>query len=140
MRSPRDLRGVGITLVGVVLLFAAVFAASYALAHQEHQHHAQSVLLRSERAAMAKIATRSHGASCQVAGVQPGSAAQKAGIVVGDRLRAVNGTPTDNATAFIAYVKSHAGMPVTLQVERGGQAGHGDHAGVLGQLQHEEPH
>jgi sortase A len=68
----RDLRRVGITLVGVVLLFAAVFAASYALAHQEHQHHAQAVLIQSERAAMATIATRSHGASCQVAGVQPG--------------------------------------------------------------------
>ena len=30
------------------------------------------MLLASERAAMAKIAARSHGASCQVAGVQPG--------------------------------------------------------------------
>ena len=67
-----DLRRVGVTLVGVVLLFAAVFAASYALAHQEHQHHAQAVLLGSERAAMAKIAAQSHGASCQVAGVSPG--------------------------------------------------------------------
>jgi len=72
MRALRDLRRVGITLVGVVLLFAAVFAASYAAAHQEHQRHAQTVLIESERAAMAKIATRSHGASCQVAGVQPG--------------------------------------------------------------------
>ena len=47
---------------------------SYAFAHQEHQHHAQAVLLASERAAMAKIAAQSHGASCQVAGVQPGPA------------------------------------------------------------------
>jgi LPXTG-site transpeptidase (sortase) family protein len=68
----RDLRGVGITLLGVALLFGAVFAGSYALAHQEHQHHAQAVLLGSERAAMAKIAAQSHGASCQVAGVRPG--------------------------------------------------------------------
>lgn len=66
------MRRVGVTLVGVVLLFGAIFAASYALAHQEHQRRAQAVLLRSERAAMAKIATQSHGASCQVAGVQPG--------------------------------------------------------------------
>ena len=72
VRPFRDLRRVGITLVGVVLLFAAVFAGSYALAHQEHQHHAQAVLISSERAAMAKIAAQSHGASCQVAGVQPG--------------------------------------------------------------------
>ena len=62
----------GVTLVGVVLLFGAIFAGSYAFAHQEHQHHAQAVLLASERAAMAKIARQSHGASCQVAGVQPG--------------------------------------------------------------------
>src|SRR6185437_1183244 len=72
MMGMRDLRRVGITLVGVVLLFGAVFAGSYALAHQEHQRHAQAVLLSSERAAMAKIAAQSHGASCQVAGVRPG--------------------------------------------------------------------
>jgi regulator of sigma E protease len=62
------------------------------------------------------------GGKLTVAGVQPDSAAQKAGLAIGDRLRAVDGVPTDNATAFIAYVKSHAGTPVTLQVERGGQA------------------
>ena len=60
------------TFLGVALLFGAVFAGSYALAHQEHQHHAQAVLIRSERAAMAKVAAQSHGASCQVAGVSPG--------------------------------------------------------------------
>jgi sortase A len=70
--SVRDVRAVGVTLVGVILLFGAIFAGSYAFAHQEHQHHAQAVLLASERAAMAKIARQSHGASCQMAGVQPG--------------------------------------------------------------------
>ena len=72
MRSLRDVRRIGVTLVGVVLLFGAVFAGSYAFAHQEHQHHAQAVLLEAEKAAMAKIAEQRHGASCQVAGVQPG--------------------------------------------------------------------
>ena len=72
MTSLRDVKRMSVTLVGVVLLFAAVFAASYAVAHQEHQHHAAAVLIESERAAMAKIAKQSHGASCQVAGVQPG--------------------------------------------------------------------
>jgi regulator of sigma E protease len=62
------------------------------------------------------------GGKLTVAGVQPDSAAQKAGLAAGDRLHAVDGIPTDNATAFIAYVKSHAGVPMTLQVERGGQA------------------
>ena len=72
MTSLRDVKRMSVTLVGVALLFAAVFAASYAVAHQEHQHHAAAVLIQSERAAMAKIAKQSHGASCQVAGVQPG--------------------------------------------------------------------
>ncbi len=72
MKSLRDVRRLSVTLIGVVLLFTAVFAASYAIAHQAHQHHAQGVLLRSEHAAMAKIAKDSHGASCQVTGVQPG--------------------------------------------------------------------
>jgi regulator of sigma E protease len=71
---------------------------------------------------MSRLGFEPGGGKLVVAGVQPGSAAQKAGLVPGDRLRAVNGIPTDNATAFIAYVKSHAGVPVTLQVERGGQA------------------
>jgi sortase A len=70
--SLRDLKRMSVTLVGVVLLFGAVFAASYALAHQEHQYHAAAVLIESERAAMARIAQQSHGASCQVAGVRPG--------------------------------------------------------------------
>ncbi len=72
MRTFRDLRRVGVTFLGVVLFFGAVFSGSYALAHQGHQHVAQGVLLGSERSAMAKIASERHGASCQVAGVQPG--------------------------------------------------------------------
>ena len=78
---------------------------------------------------MSRLGFEPGGGKLTVAGVQPGSAAQKAGLVAGDRLRAINGMPTDNATAFIAYVKSHAGKPVTLQVERGGQGGHA--AGTL---------
>ena len=62
MTAFRDMDRVGITLIGVVLFFLALFAASYAIAHQEHQRHAAAVLLQSERAAMAKIAKQSHGA------------------------------------------------------------------------------
>jgi sortase A len=72
MTSLKDARRLSVTLVGVVLLFTAVFAASYAAAHQAHQRHAQAVLIASEQAAMARIAQASHGASCQVTGVQPG--------------------------------------------------------------------
>ncbi|MFM0741008.1 RIP metalloprotease RseP [Paraburkholderia xenovorans] len=74
---------------------------------------------------MSRLGFEPGGGKLTVAGVQPGSAAQQAGLVAGDRLRAVDGVPTDNATAFIAYVKSHAGKPVTLQVERGVQSAQG---------------
>jgi len=67
---------------------------------------------------MSRLGFEPGGGKLTVAGVQPGSAAQKAGLVPGDRLRGINGMATDNATAFIAYVKSHAGKPLTLQVER----------------------
>ena len=72
MTSLKDVRRMSVTLIGVVLLFIAIFAASYAYAHQAHQRHAQAVLIASEQVAMAKIARASHGASCQVAGVRPG--------------------------------------------------------------------
>ncbi|HEX7936497.1 MAG TPA: RIP metalloprotease RseP [Paraburkholderia sp.] len=67
---------------------------------------------------MSRLGFEPGGGKLTVAGVQPGSAAQKAGLVPGDRLRAINGVGTDNAGAFIAYVKSHAGQALTLQVER----------------------
>ena len=72
MRSFRAIGRASVTLVGAVLLFVAVFAASYAVAHQAHQRHAQAVLVQSERSAMARIATAGHGASCQLAGVRSG--------------------------------------------------------------------
>ncbi|MBB5418500.1 RIP metalloprotease RseP [Paraburkholderia atlantica] len=81
---------------------------------------------------MSRLGFEPGGGKLTVAGVQAGSAAQKAGLVAGDRLRAINGTPADNAAAFIAYVKSHAGMPVTLRVERGGRGGHT--AGLLEEI------
>jgi regulator of sigma E protease len=46
------------------------------------------------------------GGKLIVAGVQAGSAAQRAGLAAGDRLLSIDGTPTDNATSFIAYIKS----------------------------------
>ncbi len=72
MTSFRHVRRISVTFLGVLFLFSAIFAGSYAMAYQEHQHYAQTVLVASEHSAMAKIAKESHGASCQVAGVQPG--------------------------------------------------------------------
>lgn len=71
---------------------------------------------------MSRLGFEPGGGKLIVANVQPGSAAQQAGLVAGDRLRAIDGKPTDNATAFIGYIKSHAGKTITLQVERGGDA------------------
>jgi sortase A len=72
MTSVRTIRQWGVTLLGVALLFAAIFAGSYALAWKYHQDHAKNVLIQSEHAAIAEIAKQTHGASCQVTGVQPG--------------------------------------------------------------------
>jgi len=61
-----------ITVLGAALFFVATFASTYAIAHQLHQDHAAQVLLKSEQAAMHKIAAKSHGAACQVSGQQTG--------------------------------------------------------------------
>jgi len=70
---------------------------------------------------MTRLGFEPGGGTLSVAAVEPGSAAQNAGLVAGDRVRAVDGKPVDSATAFIAYVKSHAGRSITLQIERGAQ-------------------
>ncbi len=70
---------------------------------------------------MSRLGFEPGGGTLSVAGVQPGSAAERAGLAAGDKLRAVDGHPADNATSFIAYIKSHAGKPITLQIERGAQ-------------------
>jgi sortase A len=67
-----SIRSSAVTLIGVALFFGAIFAGSYAVAHQLHQDHAAQVLIKSEHAAMAKIAAQSHGAACLITGQQPG--------------------------------------------------------------------
>ena len=68
---------------------------------------------------MSRLGFEPGGGTLSVAGVQPGSAALQAGLLTGDRIRAVDGHPADNATTFINYIKSHAGKPIVLQIERG---------------------
>lgn len=70
---------------------------------------------------MARLGLEAGGGTLRVAGVEAGSAAQEAGLAVGDRLRTIDGRPVDSADAFIAYVKARAGKLVNLAVERGGQ-------------------
>ena len=74
---------------------------------------------------MSRLGFEPGGGKLIVAGVQPGSAAQRAGLAAGDRLLAIDGKPTDNATAFIAYIKAHADKAITLQVQRGSETQQG---------------
>ncbi|MEZ2349158.1 RIP metalloprotease RseP [Caballeronia sp. RCC_10] len=68
---------------------------------------------------MDKLGFTPGGGTLTVAGVEAGSAAQKSGLIAGDKLRAIDGRRVDNATRFIDYVKAHGGKPVALVIERG---------------------
>jgi regulator of sigma E protease len=70
---------------------------------------------------MDKLGFTPGGGTLSVAGVEPGSAAQKGGLAAGDKLLAIDGRRIENATAFIDYVKAHGGKPVTLTVQRAGK-------------------
>ena len=50
----------------------------------------------------------------------PGSPAEKAGLVAGDRIVAVDGAPVDDFTALVAKVQPRPGSRLELTVERGG--------------------
>jgi regulator of sigma E protease len=54
--------------------------------------------------------------------VVPGSAAAKAGIRVGDRLRTLNGAPIQSWWGFDESMKKEKEQPVTLEVQSPGQA------------------
>ncbi len=72
MTSFKDVRRMGVTLLGVMLLFTAIFGATYALSHQLHQDHAGNVLLASQKANAARIEVQNHGAACTVSNVKEG--------------------------------------------------------------------
>ena len=71
---------------------------------------------------MDKLGFAPGGGTLAVAGVEAGSAAQKGGLRAGDKLIAIEGRKVENASGFIDFVKTHAGKPVTLTVERDGSA------------------
>ncbi len=60
------------------------------------------------------------GGPLRVGAVQPASAAQRAGLAVGDTLLTVGGEPINGALHFIELIKAHAGRPLALQIERNG--------------------
>jgi len=55
-----------------------------------------------------------------VQAVPAGSAGAKAGIEVGDRLLAVDGTPLGNSLVFVNAISAAPGRDVTIDLERGG--------------------
>jgi regulator of sigma E protease len=55
----------------------------------------------------------------RVGKVHPGEAAEKAGIKTGDVVLAINGAPSDRATALDTFKRS-AGKPLTLRIRRDG--------------------
>ncbi|PJG61783.1 zinc metallopeptidase RseP [Yersinia kristensenii] len=55
-----------------------------------------------------------------LAEVQPGSAAQKAGLQAGDRVVKVNGQLLDRWQSFVLHVRDNPGKALVLDIERGG--------------------
>ncbi|KVC56494.1 RIP metalloprotease RseP [Burkholderia stagnalis] len=71
---------------------------------------------------MARLGFETGGGTLSVASVQPGSAAQQAGLKPGDKLLAIDGERVGGASRFIDAVKHHAGKSLALKIERGGAA------------------
>lgn len=56
-----------------------------------------------------------------VAGIMKGSPAEKAGILEGDKILALNGTAAVSGDQMTAFTSSHAGQSVTITVQRDGR-------------------
>ncbi len=52
--------------------------------------------------------------------IVPGAAAERAGLVSGDRIVRVDASPIDTWEAFVGAVRAHPGAPMVLTVERAG--------------------
>ncbi|KVE27396.1 RIP metalloprotease RseP [Burkholderia singularis] len=69
---------------------------------------------------MARLGFDQGGGALAVTSVQPGSAAQQAGLQPGDTLVALDGARIGSSSRFIDDVKAHAGRPLALRIERAG--------------------
>ena len=59
--------------------------------------------------------------AAKVGQVKPGSPAARAGVQYGDRIVAVDGEKVDGFLVLQEKIRAHAGQPLTLTIERGGQ-------------------
>ncbi|MCY0386308.1 RIP metalloprotease RseP [Robbsia sp. Bb-Pol-6] len=62
------------------------------------------------------------GSAPEVASVEAGSPAARAGLRVGDTVRQVNGAPVTDAGALVALMRANGGRDVRLGIERAGRA------------------
>jgi membrane-associated protease RseP (regulator of RpoE activity) len=60
------------------------------------------------------------GSGAYVEGVDPDSAAERAGLRPGDRIIGINGRPINNNSDVDPFVAASGGRPLTLDVARGG--------------------
>src|SRR5881296_109346 len=59
--------------------------------------------------------------AARVGYVKPQSPAAQAGLRSGDRILAIDGEPVDGWSALQEKVRAHAGQPLAMEIERGGQ-------------------
>ncbi|WP_428852927.1 RIP metalloprotease RseP [Imbroritus primus] len=71
---------------------------------------------------LAALGLQLQGGPVTVTEIVPDSAASRAGLMVGDRIVALDGAPAGNAASLIAAIRSKPGQSVTIGVERAGQA------------------
>ena len=62
---------------------------------------------------------RKHALRCEI-GVEAGGPADKAGLMVGDEIKAMDGAPVRNFAEFRDYVRARPGQDIVVAVRRGG--------------------
>jgi regulator of sigma E protease len=59
--------------------------------------------------------------STTIGPISPGSPGDRAGLHVGDRVVAINGTPVQNGDSFVQVIRNSPGKPIDLKIDRHGE-------------------